>query len=281
MGAEVLSLLSQGGYSVKGALHAQLDITKGMEVSIWMERLHPDVVINCAALTDVDYCEKNPEEAFRVNAEGVKNICLPLLEDVRAKLIHVSTDYVFDGKKESPYVETDPVNPLSHYAESKLKGEEYVQKLLPDAVILRVQWLYGKHGKGFASQMVRAVTQKAFSSPYALLKDRVGCPSAVHEIAKAIRAVMMGDLKGLYHFSSQGACSWLEFGKAIFELNGVESSDRYIKAMLDRDLKRSAKRPLYTAFLTEKFEKATGYPTKSWKEQLAEVIQQHLGTTSN
>src|SRR3989344_2964918 len=113
LGAEVTRLLSQdSSYIVKGTTHSELDLTRGKEVAMWIEKMHPDFVINCAALSNVDTCEEHPEETFKVNAEGVKNVCLPL-EEIGGKIIQFSTDYVFDGKKTTPYVEKDPVNPLN------------------------------------------------------------------------------------------------------------------------------------------------------------------------
>ena len=274
LGSEVVRFFSKESFDVKATTHAELDITKGREVAIWLERLHPDVIINCAAVSNVDACEGNKEFVFNVNAEGVKNLCLPLLEDVGAKLIHISTDYVFDGTKTTPYVETDSVNPLSVYAESKLKGEVYVQRILPPrALILRVQWLYGPKGKSFASSIIQDITEGRYPKKYRFIKDRVGNPTSVTFLAKAIEVAIEKDLEGIYHLSSTGSASWVDFGKAIFEMSSPSIlSDDIIEAVKESDIKRPAKRPSYTPFSCKKFEIATGFSVTSWRDQLLETI---------
>lgn len=276
LGSELMRLLTRvfSPYDVKGTTHTELDITKGKEVAICLERLHPNIIINCAALSNVDDCEKWPEDAFRVNAEGIKNICLPLVEDVKARLIHISTDYVFDGRKKTPYVEMDTVNPLSVYGESKLKGETYVEKLLPDAVILRVQWLYGSHGKSFASRMVQAVTRGDFRQRYCLIEDRVGNPTSVTELAKAIEALIVKQNinERLYHLSAEGSSSWVEFGKTIFKINGINDAEPYIQMVKEKNMNRLAKRPPYSVFSSVRFEQEIGFKMPPWQEQLKEVI---------
>lgn len=274
LGAEVVRHLSKGAeraYDVKGAGRSELDITKGQEVAIWIERLHPDFVINCAALSNVDYCEDHREEAFHVNAEGVKNICV-ILEETGGKLVHISTDYVFDGEKETPYEETDPVNPLSIYAESKLKGEEYVRRFLPESLIVRVQWLYGKYGTNFSSRVIREISESSYVAPYRLIEDRVGSPTDVSEVAKGLEALITQDCSGLFHLSSSGCCSWFEFGKMIFELRGDEKALKMIQAVREKDIKRPARRPRFSAFSCHKLQKETGYTPSHWKEMLKAAI---------
>ena len=275
LGSEILRFLSQGPYNVKGVTHKELDITRGMDVAIWLQRLSPDYIINCAALSDVDYCEEHSEEAFQVNAEGVKNLCAPLLEDIPATLIHFSTDYVFDGKKGKPYMEGDPVNPLNHYAESKLQGEEYVGRLLPDrSIILRVQWLYGPRGNNFSTKLVREITQGGFSS-YSLLTDRIGSPTPVTELAKAVDVLIHTEKRSkLYHLSSSEFCSWFEFGKTLFDLNGISNSLSFIHSVKNKDLNRPAMRPFNTTFSCDLFKKETGFNIASWKECLGGVLQE-------
>lgn len=275
LGAEVVRHFSKGAYAVKGVTHSELDITKGQEVAIWMERLQPDIVINCVALSNVDYCEEHPREAFRVNAEGVKNICL-ILEETGGKMVHISTDYVFDGEKGVPYEENDPVNPLSVYAGSKLKGEEVVKRFLPKSLIVRVQWLYGKQGKNFASEIIRQVAAsqnsvipaKAGIHRYKLIEDRVGSPTNVRDVAEGLDALIEHDCSGLYHLSSSGYCSWLEFGKAIFEIFDNPKAKDLIQAVKEVDVKRPARRPRFSAFSCQKLTADTGYQPLPWKEML-------------
>ncbi len=272
LGAEVIRHFSKGAYDVKGASHSELDITKGQEVAIWIERLHPDFVINCAALSNVDYCEEHPEEAYRVNAEGVKNICV-ILEETGGKLVHISTDYVFDGEKETPYEETDPVNPRSVYAESKLKGEEVVKRFLPESLIVRVQWLYGKDGKNFSSRVIREIAESSYTSPYLLIEDRVGSPTEVSQVAKGLEALIQNNCSGLFHFSSSGHCSWLEFGYAIFDICNDLNAPKMIQAVREKDIQRPARRPRFSAFSCHKLKKESGYLPSHWKEMLRVMIK--------
>ena len=273
LGSQVFRYLSQGPYDVKGASHQDLDITRGQQVSIWMERLHPDVVINCAALSNVDYCEKHPDEAFKVNAEGVKNICLPLIEDVRAKFIHVSTDYVFDGRKEIPYQESDPINPLSIYAKSKVEGEGLMQRLLGgEGIILRVQWLYGLHGSNFSSQLIQEIIGRN-PGHYDLLQDRFGNPTDVFEISKVIEKLIQKDgVKGIYHYASGGTPNWVDFGKEIFKLAGRKDFQDHVTIVKEEELRRLAPRPRFTALSTEKIKKELGIEILPWQKQLASCV---------
>lgn len=272
LGSEVVRLLSQNpSYSVKGTTHSELDLTSGKEVAMWIEKMHPDFVINCAALSNVDYCEEHPEETFKVNAEGVKNLCLPL-EETGGKLIQISTDYVFDGKKGSPYVETDTVNPLDYYAESKLKAEEYVRKLLSESLIIRVQWLYGENGKNFASTMIRDVTYRNFSKPYCLIEDRIGTPNDVRDIALGIKILLEKGTKGLFHLSCEGQCSWVEFGQTLFQMNNVKNFSQHICAIKEVESQRLAKRPPYSKLSSIRLQSELDFKMPFWEESLQKTI---------
>jgi len=272
LGAQVTHFLSQNPlYIVKGATHSELDLTSGKEVAMWIEKMHPDFVINCAALSNVDTCEEHPEETFKVNAQGVKNLCLPL-EETGGKLIQISTDYVFDGKKNTSYIETDPVNPLNIYAESKVKAEEYVKKFLPHSLIVRVQWLYGEHGKNFASQMIFDVTHKNISKQYHLIEDRVGTPNDVKDIAQGLNVLLEKDIKGVVHLSCEGECSWVEFGKTIFKMNNIKDFSSYIHAFKEIDAKRAAKRPPYSTLSSVRLESECDFKMPFWETSLQRTI---------
>ncbi len=272
LGTAVIRLLSQNpSYRVKGTTHSELDLTSGKEVAMWIEKMHPDFVINCAALSNVDYCEGHREETFKVNAEGVKNLCLPL-EEIGGKLIQISTDYVFDGKKATPYVETDPVNPLNVYAESKLKAEEYVKKLLPQSLIVRVQWLYGEHGKNFSSTMIRNVTHKNFSMQYHLIEDRIGAPNNVRDVAYGIKVLLEKNAKGLFHLSCEGECSWAEFGRILFKMNEIENFSQYVHVFKEVEAKRPAKRPPYSKLSSTRLQAELDFKMPFWEESLQKTI---------
>src|SRR3989338_4833195 len=265
LGAEVIRLLSQdSSYRVKGTTHSELDLTSGKEVAMWIEKMHPDIVINCAALSNVDTCEEHREETFKVNAEGVKNLCLPL-EETGGKLIQISTDYVFDGRKGTDYLETDSVNPLNIYAESKIQAEDYVKRFLPESLIVRVQWLYGENGKNFASTMIRNVTYKDFSMQYHLIEDRIGTPNDVKDVARGIKVLLGKDVKGLIHLSCEGACSWAEFGKVLFQMNGIQDFGQYVKVFKEIEAKRAVKRPSYSKLSSSRLQSELDFKMPFWK----------------
>ena len=271
LGAEVVRVFLDAGFHVKSATHKELDITKGMDVAVWIEHLHPAYVVNCAALSNVDHCETHPDEAFNVNAQGVKNICLPLDEN-GGRLIHISTDYVFDGQKNEPYGESDAVHALSQYAKSKLKAEEYIQSILPDSLTVRVQWLYHEEGASFASQLVRGVTTQKNLGPYKLIQNRVGSPTHVQDVAQTLLQLVQKDAKGVIHVASQGACNWVEFGKAIFELNGIAVTSQNIQAVLEENLKRSAPRPPYSSLTSERLQREFSIEMPRWHDSLERAI---------
>ena len=272
LGAEVIRLLSQtSSYSVKGTTHAELDLTSGKEVAMWIEKMHPDVVINCAALSNVDTCEGHREETFKVNAEGVKNLCLPL-EEIGGKLIQISTDYVFDGTKTTPYIETDSVHPLNIYAESKIRAEEYVKRFLPESLTVRVQWLYGEHGKNFASQMIYDITYKNISKQYYLIEDRVGTPNDVKNIAQGIKVLLEKDIKGIVHLSCEGECSWVEFGKTIFAMNHIEPFSQYMHVFKEINAQRVAKRPPYSKLSSVRLQAELNFKMPFWEDSLQRTI---------
>ncbi|MBI2646770.1 MAG: dTDP-4-dehydrorhamnose reductase [Deltaproteobacteria bacterium] len=272
LGAEVTRLLSQdSSYIVKGTTHSELDLTSGKEVAMWIEKMHPDFVINCAALSNVDTCEEHPEETLKVNVEGVKNLCLPL-EETGGKLIQISTDYVFDGKKTTPYIETDCVNPLNIYAESKIKSEECAKRFLPESLIVRVQWLYGEYGKNFASQMIYDITYKNISTQYRLIEDRVGTPNDVKNVAQGIKVLLEKDIKGIVHLSCEGECSWVEFGKTIFAMNHIENFSQYIRVLKEVEAQRVAKRPPYSKLSSVRLQSELDFKMPFWEESLQRTI---------
>jgi len=196
-----------------------LDITQLEETLDSVSEAAPDVIIHCAAFTDVDGCESHPDEAFMVNGIGTRNVAIAARR-AEAKLIYVSTDYVFDGRKDTPYTEFDSPHPLTVYGKSKLLGEEYVKQQLNQFFIVRVAWLYGRHGKNFVKTMFRLAQTK---ERIEVVNDQRGTPTWTVDVVHQIERLLSTEAYGTYHCTSQGSCSWYEFALEIFKHAGYEA----------------------------------------------------------
>jgi len=203
----------------------------------------PDLVIHAAAYTNVDGCERDPDFAFRVNVEGTRRVAEGTAK-AGARLVCLSTDYVFDGKKTEPYTEQDPVNPLNVYGRSKLMGEQEALKVCPKALIVRTSWLYGVHGKNF----VKTILHLAATKPeIRVVNDQRGSPTYARDLAGVIVELIRRDMRGVVHAGGEGACSWYEFAEAI--LQEARSPCRVIPISTAAS-GRLARRPAYSALST-------------------------------
>lgn len=195
----------------------QADITDASLLSRAISRAEPDVIVHAAAFTAVDDCERQPELAFRVNAEGTGNLA-QICRQSDIPMLYLSTDYVFDGEKASPYVETDSPAPLNVYGKSKLKGERYVADLVESFWIVRTSWLFGPLGRNF----VRSILQQARrGEPLRVVSDQVGAPTYTADLAEKLEEILEKGSSGIYHVTNQGYCSWFEFAKEILQQSGL------------------------------------------------------------
>lgn len=249
---------------VRGVDLPEIDITDLTSVRKILLTLKPKVIINSAAYTDVDGCESNAELAMAVNGEGVGLLALTARE-IGAKLVQISTDYVFDGKKGTPYLEDDPVCPLSVYGESKLAGELNAA-MAPDHLIIRTQWLYGIHGKNFVETMIKLSGEK---SELAVVDDQIGSPTFTRDLALAIKALVGKGCSGIYHAANSGFCSWNEFAKAIFAETGAAVT---VNPMTTTELNRPANRPLYSTLDCSRLERDCGFKPQPWRDALKEYL---------
>ncbi|KAF0215236.1 MAG: dTDP-4-dehydrorhamnose [Geobacteraceae bacterium] len=261
LGRDLMEVLSN---DVRGVDIEEIDITSLESVRRVLLTLKPAVVINAAAYTDVDGCETKPELAMQVNGEGVAYLAMTARE-IGAKLVHISTDYVFDGSKGSPCLEDDSPNPLSVYGQSKLAGELNA-RLASDHLIVRTQWLYGLHGKNFVETMLRLAGEK---KELAVVIDQIGSPTWTVDLSSAIKALLSSDCRGIYHAANSGSCSWNEFSKAIFAEAGV---DVLVKPMTTDELGRPAPRPLYSVLDCGKLVQDTGFQMQPWREALKKYM---------
>jgi dTDP-4-dehydrorhamnose reductase len=244
----------------------EIDIQREKETVEKIQGLRPDWVINVAALTDVDGCETQPERAFAINAEGMRHVALGAKRS-HARVVFLSTDYVFDGTKKGPYEEGDPPHPLNAYGRSKLQGERYVQELAEDGIIVRTQWLFGKHGKNFVASILRQAGEKKELS---IVNDQMGSPTYTVDLAKAIFALVERDVQGIFHVSNADCCTWFTFGQSILEFSGITGVK--VNPISSEELKRPAVRPHNSVFSCEKLKRVTGISLRTWSEAVKEYL---------
>jgi len=258
-------LMAQLGNRGQGVDIADIDITSPESVFKVIGELKPEVIINCAAYTDVDGCESAADTAMAVNGEGVAYLAMAC-KDTGALLVHISSDYVFDGGKGTPYVENDAPCPLSVYGESKLAGEMNAA-FSPEHLIVRTQWLYGINGKNFVETMLRMGAEK---SELTVVDDQIGSPTWTVDLSHAIIALIDSGCRGVYHAANSEYCSWNSFAKAIFEESGLNV---VVKPMTTTELNRPARRPLYSTLDCTKLSAETGYYLQTWRRALQEYLK--------
>lgn len=243
-----------------------LDTTLRDRVSQIIKDTSPDLVINCAAYTNVDKAEKEREKAFLVNGISVQNLAL-VCHNKNIPLCHISTDYVFDGEKGRPYTPFDNTNPINTYGESKLAGEKYIQWLMNRFYIVRTSWLYGRGGNNFVSSILRIAKEQ----PLRVVEDQIGSPTSTVSLSHAIRSLIHSGAYGIYHFTDEtnGGISWYDFAKEIIRLSGYNTNVVPIKT---DEFLRPAKRPRYTVLATWSFSAVTGRIPVNWKEALKDYL---------
>jgi dTDP-4-dehydrorhamnose reductase len=241
LGQDVVLNLTEAGYEVHGFGHAELDITNMAQVQQILNDVQPDVVVHAAAYTKVDQAESDQEAAYAVNAIGTRNMAV-VSEALGAKLVYISTDYVFNGEEERPYTEFDQASPLGVYGKSKYAGEVFVRDFHSKFFILRTSWVFGAHGGNFVKTMLKL----AESHPeLKVVNDQRGCPTYTVDLAAVIRNVIETSNYGTYHVSNSGECSWYEFAKTIFELSGKKVK---VEPVTTAEFPRPAPRPKNSVF---------------------------------
>ncbi|MBR2665865.1 MAG: dTDP-4-dehydrorhamnose reductase [Methanobrevibacter sp.] len=243
-----------------------LDITDGDSVMDFILKSNPDIVINSAAYTDVDGCESNPDLAYNVNGEGVKNLALACRE-VDCPLVHISTDYVFNGQNDRPWVEDDEIGPISIYGKSKLEGEEHIKEILEKYFIVRTAWLYGVNGRNFPRTMLELAQNH---SEITVVYDEVGTPTYTPDLAKGISELIETDYYGTYHLTNSGNCSWCEFARYIFEVADVDVNVIPVTAS---EFARPAPRPSYSVLENRNWVENGFEPLRNYKEAIKEYIE--------
>lgn len=214
LGYDVARVLAQRGIEYRGTSSKELDITDRAAVEHLMQSYRPDAVIHCAAYTKVDLAEDEPERCWAVNADGTRNLAAACRE-IGAKMLYISTDYVFPGTGEQFRRTDDPVSPVNTYGRSKLAGELAVQSLLETYFIVRISWVFGKNGNNFVKTMLRLAETR---TELTVVCDQIGSPTYTADLAPLLCDMVQTERYGIYHATNGGTCAWSEFAKAIFEL---------------------------------------------------------------
>lgn len=269
VGRSLLGLLAADGrHEVFGLTRAALDVSDRGAVERTLVARRPDTVIHCAAYTDVDGAERETARAKAVNAVGAEWVA-QAASSVGAKVVYLSTDYVFDGEKQTPYTEEDPPRPLSAYGRTKLEGEQRVSEACgAGCLIVRTGWLYGP-GRGFvdwARQRIEA------GGPLRFVADQVGSPTWAAELARALLTLTERGERGLFHFVNKGQASWLDLARELARLAG--RADLTLQPMSLSELGRPAPRPPYSALSVEKYERVTGTTVVLWRQALARYLKE-------
>lgn len=239
----------------------ELDITNRHEVAVFVRHHNPDVIISCAAYTNVDGCETNCDDAFKVNALGARNLAMAAAE-TGAKLVHVSTDYVFAGNAKKPVSEYELPCPQSVYGKTKLLGEEYVKQMCPHYFIVRTAWLYGYEGKNFVKTIMRVAKEKG---EVTVVNDQIGNPTNAADLAYYILKLVTTKEYGIYHCTNEGECSWYDFAAEIVRLSGINA---LVKPCTSAEYKSPTKRPEYSALDKMMLRCTTGCEMRTWQDAL-------------
>ena len=270
LGYDVERELDQRGIEHLGTSSRELDITDREAVERLMESYRPDAVIHCAAYTKVDLAEDEPERCWAVNADGTRNVAAACRR-TGAKLLYISTDYVFPGTGERSYETGDPTGPVNTYGRSKLAGELAVQSLLEKYFIVRISWVFGKNRNNFVKTMLRLAETRAELS---VVCDQIGSPTYTADLAPLLCGMVQTERYGVYHATNEGTCAWSEFAEAIFELAGRQVAVHPIPTSA---YPTKAARPLNSRLSKESLRDNGFQALPEWKDALARYLKEITG----
>lgn len=267
LGHDVIKLLENSEHRVYGYDRKQMDITDEKAVFREVTKIKPDVIVHCAAYTNVDGAEKDQDGAYAVNTLGTKYLAMAAKE-VDAKMVYVSTDYVFDGEAKEPYEVDSPTNPIGVYGKTKLGGEKAVKEILDKYYIVRTAWVFGKNGKNFVKTMLRLGKERG---EIGVVADQYGSPTYTIDLAKFIIELIQTDKYGLYHATNSGTCSWYEFAVEIFKQAGLNVK---VNPLTTEQYPTPAKRPKYSVLSKKKIAKEGFKPLQHWKDALNAYLKE-------
>jgi len=270
LGREAMSAAQRGrGWlaeaEVAGVDIDEVDITSFGSVEGCFEEYRPDVVVNCAGYTNVDGAETDRDRAFAVNGDGPGNLAHGCSRR-GLKLVHISTDFVFDGKVRVPYEEDDRVGPLSVYGESKLAGEQAVRRELADHLIVRISWLFGRWGPNFVTTIQQLARER---DELRVVSDQVGSPTYAADVVEAAGLLLDAQASGTVHFHNAGHCSWYDFAAEIVRQSGLGAA---VRAVGSEEYPRPACRPAWSVMSLDRYEQLTGQMPRPWPEALGAYL---------
>jgi len=245
-----------------------LDVADTGSVFDTIDRVRPEMVIHCAAMTDVDGCERDPDAAHKINAVGTWNLACACAS-IDCPIAYVSTDYVFDGEKGEPYTEFDSPNPLGTYGASKLAGERALAEVCPKHYIVRASWLFAPHGRNFAVSILEAA---ATQPELRIVADQVGSPTYAKDLAEFLAGLVGSPLFGIYHFTNAGSCSWYEFACAV--LNAAGKTQVKVIPIKSEEWRSPTRRPAYSVLRHYRMELLGRDSARPWEEAVAEFVCQ-------
>jgi dTDP-4-dehydrorhamnose reductase len=267
LGFDVVKELTAKGHEAVGVGRSELDITDGPAVSAFVQNLKPGAIIHCAAYTNVDAAESDQEGAYKVNGLGTKYLA-EAAKNVDAKMVYVSTDYVFDGAGTEPYEVDHPTCPIGVYGETKLAGEKLLQETLEKHFIVRTAWVYGVNGNNFVKTMLKLAQDR---TELGVVYDQVGSPTYTVDLAKFLVELVVSDKYGTYHASNEGVCSWHEFAVEIFKQAGLNIK---VNPLTSEEFPRPAARPKYSVLSKKKIVEQGFTPMRDWKEALKDYLKE-------
>ena len=269
LGTSVCKSFRTEGHSVRALDSKDADITDADACRSSIVTFEPDLVIHCAAMTNVDACELDPDAAFMVNANGARNAA-EAAKSVGATFVYVSTDFVFDGKKTVPYTESDSTNPINVYGASKLAGEQSVLAVSSESFIVRTSWLFGSAGKNFPKTILRLAKERTSID---VVSDQIGSPTYVDDLAGSILDIVNSSSFGIYHVANSGQCSWFEFAKAILDVHEINNVK--VNPISSTMWQSPTKRPKYSVLRSETMN-GQGMPElREWAHALHEFATEN------
>jgi dTDP-4-dehydrorhamnose reductase len=271
LGSEVCRRFREDGHETHSLTHCEIEISSAPSVYAVLGALDPEVIVNTAAMHHVDNCEANPQHAFAINAIGARNLA-QFAASSGACLAHISTDYVFDGLKKSPYIESDLPLPRNVYGSSKLAGEHFVRAIAPRHFVVRVSAIYGVslcRGKGGLSFVERMLRLASGGTPIKVVGDEFVSPTPAEQIAEQLLVLAQTRRYGLFHATSEGCCSWYEFARAIFEIAGIAAD---LTLAGSGDFPSKGERPKYSVLENAELKRAGLNVFADWKKGLEHYL---------
>lgn len=265
LGGAFVSAAKERGVACAPLTRNDADLAKPDEIRSALLRIKPDVIVHSAAMTAVDLCEKERALAHAINVEGTRGVARAARE-LGARVVYISTDYVFDGEKEAPYSPADAPNPLNVYGETKLEGEKIVLST-PGGAVARTSWLYSKNGKSFVNTVLNLAAK---NDTIKMVNDQSGAPTYSPDLAQALLTLIEKKAEGVYHIANSGHCSWFEYAKKILELKNIGGVK--VLPITSAELNRPARRPRNSRLDCSDYARLAGAPLRPWDAALAEML---------